>query len=184
MDYTKNLKLSKPSYEDDVDIQVINTNMDIIDNNINNIDLAPYALKKDYLPLVGGNITGDLTIKQNQVKYVVNSWRSDDGRQYWIKYSDGELVQVAEIDQRDSGTFNNKRLTLLTPFIDNTYFVILLCETTKSRRPTDNYNYNNSIVGTGATGTTTEIQDKTTTAVTVCVDITSLNRVMCIGRWK
>lgn len=37
MDYTKNLRLSKPSYDDDVDIQIINKNMDILDDNISKL---------------------------------------------------------------------------------------------------------------------------------------------------
>lgn len=53
MDYTKNLKLSKPSYDDDVDIKIINTNMDILDDNI---------AKLDYLPLTGGTVTGNTEI--------------------------------------------------------------------------------------------------------------------------
>lgn len=65
MDYTKNLKLSKPSYDDDVDIKIINTNMDIIDDKIkkaSEIDLSQYALKKDYLPLAGGTMTGNIQL--------------------------------------------------------------------------------------------------------------------------
>lgn len=77
MDYTKNLKLSKPSYDDDVDIKIINTNMDMLDDNISNLDYVKNVqtdnngltfTKKDdsklqvplnYLPLTGGTVTGD-----------------------------------------------------------------------------------------------------------------------------
>lgn len=77
MDYTKNLKLSKPSYNDDVDIKIINTNMDMLDDNISNLDYVKNVqtdnngltfTKKDnsqiqvplnYLPLTGGTVTGD-----------------------------------------------------------------------------------------------------------------------------
>lgn len=77
MDYTKNLRLSKPSYDDDVDIQIINTNMDILDDNISNLDYVKNVTtdnngltftKKDnsqikvplnYLKLTGGNVKGD-----------------------------------------------------------------------------------------------------------------------------
>lgn len=77
MDYTKNLKLSKPSYADDVDIKIINTNMDMLDDNISNLDYVKNVqtdnngltfTKKDdsqiqvplnYLPLNGGTVTGD-----------------------------------------------------------------------------------------------------------------------------
>ena len=55
MEYTKNLKLYKPSYDDDVDIQVINNNMDIIDNRVANV--------RNYLPLTGGTMVGDITLQ-------------------------------------------------------------------------------------------------------------------------
>lgn len=80
MDYTKNLKLSKPSYDDDVDIKIINTNMDMLDDNISNLDYVKNVqtdnngltfTKKDdsqinvpldYLKLTGGSVTGDTEI--------------------------------------------------------------------------------------------------------------------------
>lgn len=80
MDYTKHLKLSKPSYDDDVDIKIINTNMDMLDDNISNLDYVKNVqtdnngltfTKKDntqiqvplnYLPLTGGTVTGNTEI--------------------------------------------------------------------------------------------------------------------------
>lgn len=77
MDYTKNLKLSKPSYDDDVDIKIINTNMDMLDDNISKLDYVKNVqtdnngltfTKKDdtqinvplnYLSLTGGTVKGD-----------------------------------------------------------------------------------------------------------------------------
>lgn len=53
MDYTKNLRLSKPSYDDDVDVQVINNNMDILDEKVGSLP---------YLPLKGGKMQGNITI--------------------------------------------------------------------------------------------------------------------------
>ena len=53
MEYTKNLRLSKPSYDDDVDVQVINNNMDLLDEKVGNLP---------YLPLKGGNMTGNITL--------------------------------------------------------------------------------------------------------------------------
>lgn len=53
MEYTKNLKLSKPSYDDDVDVQVLNNNMDILDNRVGDLP---------YLPLKGGTMQGDITL--------------------------------------------------------------------------------------------------------------------------
>lgn len=53
MEYTKNLRLSKPSYNDDVDIQVINNNMDLLDEKVGNLP---------YLPLSGGSMKGDIKL--------------------------------------------------------------------------------------------------------------------------
>lgn len=67
MEYTANLRLFKPSYNDDVDIQVINHNMDVLDNEIKkagDIDLSQYALKKDYLPLAGGAMNGNIHLPE------------------------------------------------------------------------------------------------------------------------
>lgn len=61
MDYTNNYKLSKPSYDDDVDVQVINNNMDILDNNLKrNNDKF-----NQYLPLSGGTMQGDIKLSYN-----------------------------------------------------------------------------------------------------------------------
>nr|DAU44024.1 MAG TPA: putative tail fiber protein [Caudoviricetes sp.] len=56
MEYTKNLKLHKPSYDDDVDIQVLNNNMDILDDRVGNLP---------YLPLAGGTMKGDIKLPYN-----------------------------------------------------------------------------------------------------------------------
>ena len=55
MQYTKNLQLSKPSYDDDVDIQVLNNNMDILDHRIGDLP---------YLPLAGGQMKGNIWLNQ------------------------------------------------------------------------------------------------------------------------
>ena len=56
MEYTKNLKLSKPSYDDDVDIQVLNNNMDLLDDKVGNLP---------YLPLAGGTMSGNINVPYN-----------------------------------------------------------------------------------------------------------------------
>ena len=56
MEYTKNLKLHKPSYDDDVDVQALNNNMDILDDKVGNLD---------YLPLTGGTMRGDIKLPYN-----------------------------------------------------------------------------------------------------------------------
>lgn len=71
MEYTKNLKLSKPSYDDDVDIQVLNNNMDIIDNKISNV--------RNYLPLTGGTMIGNITLPfEIGLNYDTNHWLNFD----------------------------------------------------------------------------------------------------------
>lgn len=67
MEYTKNLKLSKPSYDDDVDIQVLNNNMDILDDRISNV--------QNYLPLTGGRMSGNITLPFDVgLNYDANHW--------------------------------------------------------------------------------------------------------------
>nr|DAU50024.1 MAG TPA: putative tail fiber protein [Caudoviricetes sp.] len=61
MEYTKNLRLSKPSYDDDVDIQVLNNNMDILDDRVGSLP---------YLPLKGGTMSGSITLPYNLNKYI------------------------------------------------------------------------------------------------------------------
>ena len=64
MEKTTNYKLYKPSYDDDVDIQILNNNMDILDDNLKrNNDKF-----KQYLPLSGGTMQGD-------IKLPYNSWQ-------------------------------------------------------------------------------------------------------------
>lgn len=53
MEYTKNLRLSKPSYDDDVDIKVLNNNMDLLDEKVGNLP---------YLPLAGGTMKGNIKL--------------------------------------------------------------------------------------------------------------------------
>ena len=53
MEYTKNLRLSKPSYDDDVDVQVLNNNMDLLDEKVGNLP---------YLPLRGGKMQGNISL--------------------------------------------------------------------------------------------------------------------------
>lgn len=63
MEYTKNLRLSKPSYDDDVDVQVLNINMDIIDDRL---------ADEPYLPIKGGNVTGNVNFVNGASAKFVN----------------------------------------------------------------------------------------------------------------
>lgn len=61
MEKTTNYKLYKPSYDDDVDIQILNNNMDILDDNLKrNNDKF-----NQYLPLSGGTMQGDIKLPHN-----------------------------------------------------------------------------------------------------------------------
>lgn len=61
MEKTTNYKLYKPSYDDDVDIQILNNNMDILDDNLKrNNDKF-----NQYLPLSGGTMRGDIKLPYN-----------------------------------------------------------------------------------------------------------------------
>ena len=58
MEKTTNYKLYKPSYDDDVDIQILNNNMDILDDNLKrNNDKF-----NQYLPLSGGTMQGNIML--------------------------------------------------------------------------------------------------------------------------
>lgn len=66
MEYTTKYKLSKPTYDDDVDIQVLNKNFDIIDGKLQTVSVSDNTLHVDdnnyplnFLPLTGGTVTGD-----------------------------------------------------------------------------------------------------------------------------
>lgn len=107
--FTEHYKLVKPSYDEDIDIQVINNNMDAIDNTINGLDFVQNAFTNesglhlnkrdgsiidvplDYLKLTGGNVTGNITVQNNQVIYATNSITDENGN-YYTEYSDGSIV--------------------------------------------------------------------------------------------
>lgn len=65
MIYTKNFKLSKPSYDDDVDVQILNNNMDILDDNLKRTN----DKFSQYLPLTGGTMTGSINFPYNDGTY-------------------------------------------------------------------------------------------------------------------
>lgn len=98
MEYTTKYRLSKPTYDDDVDIQVLNNNMDIIDSKLQSVSVVDNTLHVDdksypldFLPLAGGNITDNITVQNNQVIYATNTLTDENGN-YYIEYSDGNIV--------------------------------------------------------------------------------------------
>lgn len=86
MEYTKNLKLSKPSYDDDVDIQILNNNMDILDGKVGDLP---------YLPLKGGTVTGNVRMSN------ATMWFSNGNTKY------DALIRVGTNGNFDIGAGNN-----------------------------------------------------------------------------
>lgn len=68
MEYTKHLKLSKPSYDDDVDVQILNKNMDILDGKIGNLP---------FLPLTGGTMTGSIKVNATNILFTNGTSKYD-----------------------------------------------------------------------------------------------------------
>lgn len=137
--YTEHYKLVKPSYDEDIDIQVINNNMDAIDNTINGLDFVQNAFTNDsglhlnkrdgsiidvplnYLPVTGGNITGDLTVQNKHPVYLLEK-KTQDFEKYSLsalKYSDGTLKQEIRYKHETAGTISSiDVITFLIPFIN------------------------------------------------------------------
>lgn len=77
MKYTTNYNLYKPDYDDTIDVDFLNKNMDVLDNQINGLDYVQNVNTSDngltfikrngdtipvslnYLPITGGTVTGD-----------------------------------------------------------------------------------------------------------------------------
>ena len=141
---TPNYNLTKPDLEDFADIRVLNANMDIIDNALKtaqdtaeNIDLSNYATKpelKNYLPLVGGNLTGPLTINDESV--IVDKTTTLGAGSGYTKLSNGLVIQWGYVETTVNAG-STQHVTLQTPM--STDYAVLL---TKS-----NYNLGNTNTG-------------------------------------
>nr|DAG81804.1 MAG TPA: hypothetical protein [Bacteriophage sp.] len=77
MKYTTNYNLYKPDYDDTIDVDFLNKNMDVLDNRLNGLDYVQNVNTSDngltfikrngdtipvslnYLPITGGTVTGD-----------------------------------------------------------------------------------------------------------------------------
>lgn len=107
MNYTKNLKLFKPSYDDDVDIQIINKNMDLLDNKVGDLP---------YLPLTGGAMSGDINLPidiglrhdvNTVIKFITQNGLKTvrfEGERLSFETNKGTTFKVDDVDIR----FNNK----------------------------------------------------------------------------
>lgn len=138
MKYTTNYNLYKPDYDDTIDVDFLNKNMDVLDTQLNRLDYVQNVNTSDngltfikrngdtipvslnYLPITGGNLTGDLTVKGDPLYYVVDELVDDTNVNYTlrsVKYSDGTLKNIITIKVNIGVT----TITFLTPFksIDN-----------------------------------------------------------------
>lgn len=141
-------------------------------------------LQKGYLPITGGDLKGEISVNGKAAKTIVDSWYSDDKSQYWIKYSDGELVQMLTKDNPDSTGLTVVMINLFQPFIDTNYFVNAVYETHSKRRPNNNTTLSNSITAADNTVTESNFTPKSKNRFTIAVDSMSLCRLYCVGRWK
>ncbi len=188
---TPNYNLVKPELNDFADIRVLNGNMDIIDAQLKkamDIDLSKYATKPElnnYLPLTGGNLSGDITIKNNDIDYVIE--HVEQGRSYYDKYKSGKLVQVIYKDRTTiSGGITVDTLTFLTPFIDEKYLAWVSYEiNVLNRYGWQNTALNPTVAGSGSNGTTEQRWGgRTTTSMAVTVDALTDVYAFIVGRWK
>lgn len=125
MEYTTKWKLSKPTYDDDVDIQVLNNNFDIIDGKLQTVSVSDNTLHVDdksyplsFLPLTGGNVTGEVTILEKPVITIEETITANNG--YCIKYSNGYMEQHYKVMATTAQFYT---LNFLAPFIDTNYVI-------------------------------------------------------------
>lgn len=135
---TPKLNLVKPDMADYADIRVLNQNMDILDKEVGGLNYVKNVVKSDtgltftkkddseiqvplnYLPITGGNLTGDLTIQNNQVISIVDVVTTE--KQTSVKYSNGTLIQYGTIDNPSTTNFKTP-FTFQIPFINDEYIV-------------------------------------------------------------
>lgn len=190
---TPNLNLVKPEMADYADIRVLNGNMDILDNAVGGLDYVKNVTKSDdgltftkkddseiqvplnYLPITGGNLTGDITINKVAPMYVIDEGSSQQYNSNYIKYSNGTMIQkFFYYPDTVSRKFIN--VTFLQPFIEPP--VIVGNRDKRSQMPTetreDLFNSTYEVA----------FSDVTTTSFKASVDDSLGASVFVWGRWK
>lgn len=133
---TPKLNLIKPDMADFADIRVLNQNMDILDKEVGGLDYVKNVVKSDsgltftkkddteiqvplnYIPVTGGNFTGDITVLTKPVISIDETITSENG--YCIKYSNGYMEQHYAFKPT---TASFATLNFLTPFKDTNYCI-------------------------------------------------------------
>lgn len=174
---TPNYNLVKPELNDFADIRVLNGNMDIIDAQLkkaSDIDLSNYATKPElnnYLPLTGGNLSGDITILDKPVLTIIEQVTNDE--QVCTKYGDGTLMTRIN---HSNVVGQSWIVNFLVPFVDTNYVA------TASAYGVGTTDYDNLEY--------CELNQKTSTSIEVKTSTRAGGRVatdyslICIGRWK
>lgn len=187
--YTPKLNLVKPDMADYADIRVLNQNMDILDKEVGGLDYVKNVVKSDtgltftkkddselevplnYMPIIGGNFTGDITVRNNQIISVIETITQDE--QSYIKYSDGTLITRINHNNVVGASWI---VTFLVPFIDNSYSAVASAYGVGSS-DYDNLEY-------------CELNQKTNTSIEVKTSTRAGGRVattynlLAVGRWK
>lgn len=132
---TPKLNLVKPEMSDYADVRVLNKNMDILDDAVGGLDYVKDVTKSDtgltftkkddtvvnvpldYMPITGGNFTGDVTIKEKTPMYIIGEGSSEQYKAKYIKYSNGTMVQMYWYYPQTS-IVNYIDITFLQPFIE------------------------------------------------------------------
>lgn len=200
---TPKLNLVKPDMADFADVRVLNKNMDILDREVGGLDYVKNVIKSDsgltftkkddsqiqvplnYMPVTGGNFTGDITIQDKAVDYIIEHMES--GRSYYDKYKSGKLVQVIYKSRATIDTgITSDVLTFLTPFKDTNYLAWVSYEiNVTTRTGMGNQFLNPTVAGAGANGTTiANWGGRSTTSLTVTTDSQTDVYVKCVGSWK
>lgn len=186
---TPKLNLVKPDMADYADIRVLNQNMDILDREVGGLDYVKNVVKSDtgltftkkddseievplnYMPITGGNFTGDITVRDNQIISVIETITQDE--QSYIKYSDGTLITRINHNNVVGASWI---VTFLVPFIDNSYSAVASAYGVGSS-DYDNLEY-------------CELNQKTNTSIEVKTSTRAGGRVattynlLAVGRWK
>lgn len=190
---TPNLNLVKPEMADYADIRVLNGNMDILDNAVGGLDYVKNVTKSDegltftkkdnteinvplnYLPLTGGNLTGDITVNDVAPMYVIEEGSSEQYHSKYIKYSNGTMIQMF-FYYPDTVSRKFISVTFLQPFIEPP--IIVGNRDNRSRMstgtPDDLFNFTYEVA----------FSDVTTTSFKASVDVGLGASVFVWGRWK
>lgn len=189
MKYTTNYNLYKPDYDDTIDVDFLNKNMDVLDTQINGLDYVQNVNTSDngltfikrngdtipvslnYLPITGGNTTGDVTILGKLIPYVIEDIR-DDSNPDWtlraIKYNDGTLKNIITLKTNIS----TKTISFLIPFISTEDIIVHVARLAVTGG------------GTGQENMYTVAKLTNTSFETANGANTSRQQTTLIGRWK